>query len=187
LHIAGFFASQLSVILESINHRLESGFGLAEESGRGKTRTAMDHDDKQENPRLNEVPPRESAGRDTIARYQAQFRAAAYECLSILSGETIDRIYCDYHEDFVARSQKTGKPVYHFFQDKTKDKRNYQWSKLDIFGLYKKKRQKPEKIAASFAGKLLLHTIRFKNSCGNVVFLTNVQFEDEVEGVVVNF
>ncbi len=143
----------------------------------------MDHDDEQENLRLNDIPPRESAGRDTIARYQAQFRAAAYECLSIMSGKTIDRVYCDYHDDFVARSRKTGKPVYHFYQVKTKSKRNHQWSKLDLFGLYKRKGQKPEKIAESFAGKLLLHTVRFKNSCGNVVFLTNVQFDDEVEDV----
>jgi hypothetical protein len=151
--------------------------------GAAKARTAMAQDDEQENLRLNDLPPRESAGRDTIARYQAQFRAAAYECLSILSGDTIDRVYCDYHDDFVARSQKTGKPVYRFFQVKTKDKRNYQWSKLEIFGLYKRKGHKPEKIAESFAGKLLLHTIRFKNSCGSVVFLTNVQFDDEVEDV----
>ena len=124
------------------------------------------------------------AGRDTIARYQAQFRAAAYECLSILSGKTIDRVYCDYHDDFVSRTQNTDKPVYHFYQVKTKGKRNYQWTKLDIFGLYKKQKPKSEKIAASFAGKLLLHTIRFKNACGNVVFLTNVQFDDDIEGIV---
>lgn len=83
----------------------------------------------------------------------------------------------------MARSQKTGKPVYHFYQVKTKNKRNHQWDKREIFGLYKAKPQKPEKIAESFAGKLLLHTIRFKNSCGNVVFLTNVQFDDDVEDI----
>lgn len=143
----------------------------------------MDQGNEQDNPRLSDIQPRESAGRDTIARYQAQFRAAAYECLSILSGETIDRVYCDYHDDFVTRSQKTGKPVYHFYQVKTKSKRNYQWTKRDIFGLYKTKGQKPEKFAESFAGKLLLHTIRFKNSCGNAVFLTNVQFDDDIENI----
>jgi len=144
----------------------------------------MDSSKRQDNPRLDEVEPRESAGRDTIARYQAQFRAAAYECLSILSGETIDRVYCDYHDDFVARSLKTGKPVYHFYQVKTKNKRNHQWGKLDIFGLYKKKQPCSEKIADSFVGKLLLHTIRFTNSCGNVIFLTNVQFDNDIEGMI---
>ncbi len=72
---------------------------------------------------LGQVRPTETSGRDTIARYQAQFRAAAYECLSILSGNTIDRVYCDYHDDFVTRSQQSGKPIYPFFQVKTKGKR----------------------------------------------------------------
>lgn len=132
---------------------------------------------------LHQVTPRETSGRDTIARYQAQFRAAAYECLSILSGNTIDRVYCDYHDDFVTRSQASGQPIYHFYQVKTKGKRNHQWSKTDVFGLYKKKSPKPEKIAESFAGKLLLHTIRFTNCCGNVVLLTNVHFDDDVEAI----
>lgn len=144
----------------------------------------MTNSGSKDNPGIGDVPPTETAGRDTIARYQAQFRAAAYECLSILSGETIDRVYCDYHDDFVSRNQKSGKPVYHFYQVKTKGKRNHQWSKTDVFGLYKTKKPKAEKIAASFAGKLLLHTIRFKNSCGNVVFLTNVQFDDDIENIV---
>ena len=145
----------------------------------------MTKSNKTEQPTINLVSPSETAGRDTIARYQAQFRAAAYECLSILSGKTIDRVYCDYHDDFVSRMQNTtGKPVYHFYQVKTKGKRNYQWTKLELFGLYKGRKPKSEKIAASFAGKLLLHTIRFKNSCGNVIFLTNVQFEDDIESIV---
>lgn len=132
---------------------------------------------------MHQVKPRETSGRDTIARYQAQFRAAAYECLSILSGNSIDRVYCDYHDDFVTRSQATGEPIYHFYQVKTKGKRNHQWGKRDVFGLYKKKAPKPNKIAGSFAGKLLLHTIRFTNCCGNVVLLTNVHFDDDVENI----
>nr|WP_276316689.1 dsDNA nuclease domain-containing protein [Halomonas flagellata] len=132
---------------------------------------------------VHQIKPRETSGRDTIARYQAQFRAAAYECLSILSGNSIDRVYCDYHDDFVTRSQATGEPIYHFYQVKTKGKRNHQWGKSDVFGLYKRKAAKPEKIAGSFAGKLLLHTIRFTNCCGNVVLLTNVHFDDDVEKI----
>jgi Cap4 dsDNA endonuclease len=134
-------------------------------------------------PSLAEVTPRETSGRDTIARYQAQFRAAAYECLSILTGKTIDRVYCDYHDDFVSREAIGEKRLYHFYQVKTKEKRNYQWKRLDIFGMPKKKTIDPEKVVESFAGKLILHTVRFKNSCGNVVFLTNIQFDDEMEGV----
>ena len=133
--------------------------------------------------KLNEVPPRETAGRDAIARFQAQFRAAAYECLSLLNGKTIDRVYCDYHDDFVCREQKSGKPVYHFYQVKTKSQRNYQWNKLEILGIHKARNPDAEKMAASFAGKLLLHTIKFNNSCGNVVFLTNVHLDNEMESV----
>ncbi len=71
-------------------------------------------------PSLNEVKPAEVAGRDTIARFQAQFRAAAYACLSILNGKTIDRVYCDFQDDFVCRESKNGTRTYHFYQVKTK-------------------------------------------------------------------
>lgn len=125
-------------------------------------------------PKLHDIAPRESVGRDTIARYQAQFRAAAYECLSILEGNSIDRVYCDYQDDFVSRSVRTGHPIYHFFQVKTKNKRNHQWGILEIFGIYKRKSkdESPKKIADSFGGKLLLHTIKFNNSCGSPYIMT---------------
>lgn len=132
-------------------------------------------------PLLNELKPAETAGRDTIARYQAQFRAAAHECLAILSGETIDRVYCDFQDDFVTREQADGATIYHFYQVKTKAKLNYQWDKFDLFGLYKKKKHNVQKVASSFVGKLMVHTIRFKANCGSVVFLTNVQVNDDVE------
>ena len=143
----------------------------------------MTDDGNIKDPKLHEVLPSETAGRDTIARYQAQFRAAAYECLSILNGKTTDRVYCDYHDDFVARCKTNGKHLYHFYQVKTKGKRNHQWKLLDIFGIYTNKKQNPEKIASSFAGKLILHTIKFNNVCGNVIFLTNVQFDDSIENI----
>lgn len=136
-------------------------------------------------PKLHEVPPRETSGRDTISRYQAQFRAAALEALKILDSEIIDRVYCDYHDDFVVRDPSSGEAHYHFFQVKTKSKRNHQWSLLDLFGVYKnKKEQNKDKIIDSFIGKLLLHTINFKDSCGNVVFLTNIHFKNEVEDMI---
>lgn len=133
-------------------------------------------------PKLHEVMPRENSGRDTVARYQAQFRAAAYECLSLLEDGALDRVYCDYQDDYVARLNLDGKHIYNFYQVKTKGKRNYQWTINDIFGLYKKRKTAtPEKIANSFAGKMLLHTIKFNNSCGKVIFLTNVHLDDDVE------
>lgn len=87
---------------------------------------------------LHEVAPREVVGRDTIARFQAQFRAAAIECLAILT-QTVDRVYCDYHDDFVSRRTVDGVVNYRFFQVKTHGKRNHQWSRLDLFGMPKRK------------------------------------------------
>lgn len=132
-------------------------------------------------PKLSDVKTRENKGRDTIARYKAQFRAAAYHCLSILKGEDIDRVYCDYHDDFVTRVNVNSDYIYHFFQVKTKAKGNYQWSMRDIFGLYKTKAPVPDEIRDSFAGKMLLHTINFKDACGSVCFMTNVHIKDDVE------
>ncbi|SDW81405.1 protein of unknown function [Lutibacter oricola] len=135
-----------------------------------------------ERPKLHEVVPREVVGRDVIARYQGQFRGAAYECLALLDGGDLDRVYCDYQDDFVTRLNVNGQQIYNFYQVKTKNKLNHQWSVNEIFGLYKKKNQTSiDKIENSFAGKLLIHTVKFNNSCGKVVFLTNIHFDDDVE------
>lgn len=135
-------------------------------------------------PKLHEVEPRENVGRETIARYQAQFRGAAFECLSLLEDETLDRVYCDYQDDFVSRLNVDGNYVYNFFQVKTKGKLNYQWTVNDVLGIRKgAKTCEPAKITDSYIGRLLVHTIRFENSCGNVVFLTNVHLNDDLEGL----
>lgn len=135
-------------------------------------------------PKLHEVAPRENVGRETIARYQAQFRGAAFECLSLLEDEALDRVYCDYQDDFVSRLNVDGSYVYNFFQVKTKGKLNYQWSVNDVLGIRKgAKTCEPAKITDSYLGKLLIHTIKFENSCGNVVFLTNVHLNDDLEGL----
>lgn len=134
--------------------------------------------------KLHEVMPRENAGRDTIARFQAQFRAAAYAALSILHGKDIDRVYCDYHDDFVVRHNANAKITYHFHQVKTKNKRNHQWGLRDIFGLSKRGKQSASIIQNSFVGKLLIHTIKFQDSCLAVTLLTNVQFEDDIEDML---
>ncbi|EUC68754.1 hypothetical protein Y017_03600 [Alcanivorax sp. 97CO-5] len=134
--------------------------------------------------KLHEIEPRENAGRETIARYQAQFRGAAFECLSLLEGEALDRVYCDYQDDFVSRLNVSGNYVYNFFQVKTKGKLNYQWSVNDVLGIRKgAKTCEPFKITESYLGRLLIHTIRFEKSCGNVVFLTNVHLNDDLEGL----
>ncbi|MFT6555631.1 MAG: putative nucleic acid-binding protein [Alloalcanivorax venustensis] len=135
-------------------------------------------------PKLHEVKPRENVGRETIARYQAQFRGAAFECLSLLEDETLDRVYCDYQDDFVSRLNVDGNYIYNFFQVKTKGKLNYQWSVNDVLGIRKgAKTCEPAKITDSYVGKLLIHTIRFENSCGSVIFLTNVHLNDDLEGL----
>lgn len=140
-------------------------------------------------PRLHEVTTRESDGRSTIDRYHQQFIAAAYASLEILEGKEIDRVFCDFHDDYVVRRRKNSHHAYHFFQVKTKDKRNHLWSLSDSFGLNRKKYKTPstddlEKIKASFFGKLLLHTINFGSACNELALLTNVNFHDDVEALV---
>lgn len=137
---------------------------------------------------LNEVPVREDVGRKTIARFQMQFRAAGFACLDILEAKEIDRVYCDFHDDFVIRKNIDSNYFFKFVQVKTNSKRNYQWSVNDMFGLKKKGQKSDEeslnKIKKSFAGKMLLHTINFNDSCYSVTFITNVQFDDDVETII---
>jgi len=151
--------------------------------------------------RLHEVKPRELIGRDVIARFQSQFRAAALESLRILQGSGVDRVYCDYQDDVVTCSSADGLPRYHFFQVKTKGSKKYQWSRLELFGLPKRlpasslknshlpggaspappTAEQLAKIRSSFIGRLLEHTVNFAGSCASITFLTNVFLEDEVE------
>src|SRR5690349_9182145 len=84
---------------------------------------------------LHEVKPRELVGRDVIARFRAQFRGAALACLRILEGKALDRVYCDYQDDFVTRESFQDGPIYCFFQVKTKEAKKHQWSRLELFGL----------------------------------------------------
>ena len=153
-------------------------------------------------PQLHEVKPRELTGRDVIARFQSQFRGAALACLGILEGKALDRVYCDYQDDFVTRESLDGVPVYHFVQVKTKGAKKHQWSRLELFGLPLKlppiikgahapggsvaKPPTPEQLArikGSFVGKLLEHTVNFGDACETVTFLTNVYLSDDVEEI----
>lgn len=153
-------------------------------------------------PQLHEIPAREVAGRDTASRFEAQFRGAAMACLSILCPEDgTDRVYCDFHDDYVSRERVDGVSVYHFVQVKTKSSKKHQWNRLELFGLASNVPAQPkptalagpakpataaqiEKIKSSFVGRLLEHTARFTNSCGSVRFLTNTHLTDEVEDIV---
>jgi hypothetical protein len=136
---------------------------------------------------LTAVSPREVAGRDTIARFRAQFAAAAYASLQILDAKGVDRVYCDFHDDFVVRHTLGPSHVYHFYQVKTKKKKNHQWTLAETAGIIKRnlKRTPTEddlaKVRDSFSGKLLVHSINFGVECASVTLITNVHFHDDVE------
>lgn len=143
-------------------------------------------------PELHEIATRESDGRRTIDRYRLQFLAAAYASLQILDGKEIDRVFCDFQDDFVVRRHKAGQHSYHFYQVKTKEKRNHQWTLAESFGLNKKAFKAPtqidlEKVRDSFFGKLLQHAINFGPACNESALLTNVHFKDDVETLVAAF
>jgi Cap4 dsDNA endonuclease len=140
---------------------------------------------------IHEKPPRETAGRETVLRFRMQFQAAAFAALEILSGSDVDRVYCDYHDDFVVRRTSSAGVNYHFFQVKTKAKLNKQWTLLEVFALKKKgaldTEEKLQEIRDSIAGKLFSHTIQFGEQCREVTILSNVHFEDEVLEAIEDF
>jgi Cap4 dsDNA endonuclease len=149
------------------------------QSGGSKTKT-MDT--------IHDKAPRETVGRDTMVRFRMQYQAAAFAALEILSGKEVDRIYCDYHDDFVVRRAVAGVVEYHFFQVKTKGRANQQW---DVDGVFSLKRtgaldtpEKLEAIRSSIAGKLFVHTVEFGEQCRAVTVLSNVHFKDEVHDLV---
>ena len=134
---------------------------------------------------LGKVKPREQSGRDSFSRYRAQVRSAAIAALSILDGQLIDRVYCDFHDDFVVRVNRSGRLSYKFYQVKTKGKKNYNWSINDIFGINTKikkiEKHSVDNIKNSFAGKLIQHTLNFKDCCDIVIFQTNIHIDDNVD------
>lgn len=133
---------------------------------------------------IHDTPPRETAGRETVLRFRMQFQAAAYAALEILSGREVDRVYCDYHDDFVVRRSSPAGVNYHFFQVKTKERLNKQWTLLEIFALRKRGAigtgEKLKEVRDSIAGKLFAHTITFGDQCRAVTILSNVHFDDAV-------
>jgi len=137
---------------------------------------------------IHDKAPRETVGRDTVVRFRMQFQAAAYAALELLSGKEVDRIYCDYHDDFVVRRTVAGVVEYHFFQVKTKGRANQQWDIDGVFALKKtgtlESAEKLEAIRNSIAGKLFVHTVEFGDQCREVTVLSNVHFKDEVHELV---
>jgi hypothetical protein len=137
---------------------------------------------------IHDKAPRETVGRDTTLRFGMQHQAAAFAALEVLDSGDVDRVYCDYHDDFVVRRRASEGETYHFYQVKTKAKPNHQWSLREVFAL-KKSGQKTDNeslkaIQNSFAGKLLLHALTFKTMCRKVTLLTNVHFDDDVQAAV---
>lgn len=135
--------------------------------------------------KLHELATREQSGRDTINRFRAQFRAAMLESLALLENKEIERIYCDFHEDYVVKYVVGSKAQYRFVQVKTKSQLNYRYTILDVFGLKKKPKNNPKhELPDSFAGKLLLYIENFGDSCRSIEIRTNVNFDDEVESII---
>lgn len=131
---------------------------------------------------IHGIKTREENGRDTIKRFHAQFRAASLEVVKILENNSIDMVYCDYHDDFVVRENINEEYKYNFYQVKTKEKQNYLWNIKDLFGLHTRKKEIDlSLIKDSFVGKMLLHTINFKSACTSITFLTNINLDDNVE------
>jgi hypothetical protein len=137
---------------------------------------------------IHEKTPRETVGRETAFRFRMQFQAAAFAALEILGGKEVDRVFCDYHDDFVVRRNIAGTTDYHFFQVKTKGKANQQWNVDEIFSLKKTgaldAKEKLIAIRDSIAGKLFLHTIEFGDQCREVTILSNVHFDEGVYEVL---
>ncbi|MCF9005468.1 dsDNA nuclease domain-containing protein [Pseudomonas syringae] len=137
---------------------------------------------------LDTKKAREQNGRDSFSRYRAQVRSAAVASLSILEGGTVDRVYCDLHDDFVIRKKDGDGFTYIFYQVKTKGKQNHNWTINEVFGLNTQLRdqskQNVDAFKGSFVGKLLLHTVVFDQYCNSVIFQTNVNNSDEVEDLL---
>jgi hypothetical protein len=140
---------------------------------------------------IHSVKPREVDGRDMILRVNMQHQAAAYAALEILQGGEVDRVYCDYQDDFVVRRTKSGSTNYHFFQVKTKRKSNHLWSLNEVLAIKKRKQGTDsaslEAISKSFLGRLISLSIIFGDSCWAASLLTNVYFDDEVVATVAEF
>lgn len=119
--------------------------------------------------------PSEQAGRDTFERYKEQAKAACLASLQILEVGEINRVFFEWHDDYVVRKTRGPINYYSFYQVKTNKVKSKQWSVNDLFGFHArtKKAEIPTNLKDSFIGKLLLHTIAFEDACEEIVFVTN--------------
>lgn len=77
----------------------------------------------------------------------------------------------------VSAEEANQSPSYDFIV-KTKQL-NYQWTQPDVVQTSPRRGTLDlQEIGDSFAGKLLIHTVRFGASCRSVVLQTNIQFHD---------
>lgn len=124
-----------------------------------------------------------------LKRYRIQAKAAAIEALKILDDELIDKVYCDFHDDYVVRYKQENNVHYLFYQVKTNNKKNAQWKISDLLGLNTNRHNYNstdcEKVKNSFVGKSLYHTILFKGTCNKIIFQTNIHTNDAADNLII--
>ena len=138
---------------------------------------------------IHKIKPREMVGRDTGKRYQFQYRKAAEACLRLLEDGELERVYCDYHDDYVLKVIEGKNAFYLFHQVKTKSKKDGVWNSNDIFGIPKTKIKKggmptKNKGKDSIAGKLFYHHINFGEKCKSVHIVTNAEFDNAIQNLI---
>lgn len=131
--------------------------------------------------KLTDVKPRETSGRDTILRFDYQFRRTAEASLRLLEEKNLERVFCDYQDDYVLKVWENDNAVYMFHQVKTKKNDGDQWDQKEIFGLNQKKKSKTGEGKSSIAGKLFCHHIEFGTSCKSVHIVTNAHFQEDID------
>lgn len=133
--------------------------------------------------KLTDLSPREVAGRDTILRYNYQFRRTAEASLQLLEDKNLERVFCDYHDDYVLKILEGERSVFIFHQVKSKKKESDQWDRKEVFGLGKTKNKAGDG-KDSIAGKLFLHHIEFGPNCKSVQIISNVFFKEEIDTLI---
>ncbi|RYZ79538.1 MAG: DUF4297 domain-containing protein, partial [Proteobacteria bacterium] len=128
---------------------------------------------------ITDADPREEVGRKSSNKFEYQFKKAAEAAVELLVDGPANRVFCDYHDDFVVRRHEAGTNVYVFHQVKAKDKKNHLWSFVEIFGVSSHKSFKGD-CRVGFAWNMLEHHLSFGKQCKEVLIVTNVSFDDKV-------
>lgn len=136
--------------------------------------------------KLTDKKPRENSGRDVIKRFNYQFRKTAEASLKLLDDKSLERVFCDYQDDYVLKVIEGNEAVFLFHQVKTKKKESEIFGRNDVFGITetKSKNFKKGKGKKSFGGKLFYHHLNFGKSCKSVHIITNALFKDELEKLI---